>query len=365
MQQKLEIFYQRDLYVLAINFAQKAGIDAAQRNVIYRKYGDFLHRKGDYDTAMQQYLKAIDSTEPSQVIRKFLDSQRINNLIEYLEELHDHDRGTVDHTTLLLNCYAKLKNTDKLETFIKSGTNFDLETAISMCRQGGYFDQAVYLSKKNQEHELVVDILIEDSKDYKEALDYIWHLEPEMAYPNLMKYARVLLEHCPEDCTQVFVDYYTGVYKPKNNDTESSTPAGQGTSATTASNLSSFIPLPYRQASTMTITPAAAGQLARSDPDAAAVIEEPVRKYTIPKPRTAFSSFVDHPDNFITFLEACLKKDDLDENDKSGLYTTLFEIYLETAASRKGEEKKMWEAKAKRLIEGKDVSVISWPWEKG
>lgn len=70
MQQKLEILYQRDLYVLAINFAQKAGVDTVQRNVILRRYGDYLHRKGDYDTAMQQYLKAVDNTEPSQVIRK-------------------------------------------------------------------------------------------------------------------------------------------------------------------------------------------------------------------------------------------------------------------------------------------------------
>ena len=70
LQQKLEILYQRDLYILAINLAQKAGVDATQRNVILRKYGDFLHKKGDYDTAMQQYLKAIDNTEPSQVIRK-------------------------------------------------------------------------------------------------------------------------------------------------------------------------------------------------------------------------------------------------------------------------------------------------------
>ncbi len=55
---------------MAINFAQKAGVDAAQRNIILRKYGDYLYKKGDYDTAMQQYLKAIDNTEPSQVIRK-------------------------------------------------------------------------------------------------------------------------------------------------------------------------------------------------------------------------------------------------------------------------------------------------------
>jgi Tfp pilus assembly protein PilF len=70
--QKLEILYQRNLHVLAINMAQKAGLDSSQQNVILRKYGDYLYQKQDYDTAMQQYLKAIDNTEPSQVIRKVL-----------------------------------------------------------------------------------------------------------------------------------------------------------------------------------------------------------------------------------------------------------------------------------------------------
>lgn len=70
LQQKLEILYQRNLYILAINLAQKTDVDTMQQNAIYRRYGDFLYQKGDYDTAMQQYLRAIDNTEPSQVIRK-------------------------------------------------------------------------------------------------------------------------------------------------------------------------------------------------------------------------------------------------------------------------------------------------------
>jgi vacuolar protein sorting-associated protein 11 len=56
--------------VYAINLAQKAGMDSQHQNVIFRKYGDHLYQKADYDGAMQQYLKAIDNTEPSQVIRK-------------------------------------------------------------------------------------------------------------------------------------------------------------------------------------------------------------------------------------------------------------------------------------------------------
>ena len=192
--------YQRSLYVLAINFAQKAGADENQQNVIFRKYGDHLYQKGDFDTAMQQYLRAIENTEPSQVIRKvrelfllmditltipviqYLDTQRIHNLIQYLEELHEHQRATSDHTTLLLNCYAKLKDVEKLEEFIKSpgDLKFDLDTAITMCRQGGYFDQAAFLARKHNEHDIVVDVLIEDCKKYAEAMAYIWRLEPEI-----------------------------------------------------------------------------------------------------------------------------------------------------------------------------------------
>lgn len=81
----------------------------------------------------------------------------------------------------MLNCYAKLKDVEKLEKFIRSegDLKFDLETAINMCRQGGYFEQAAYLATMHGESDLVVDILIEDSKRYSEALDFIWHLDAE------------------------------------------------------------------------------------------------------------------------------------------------------------------------------------------
>lgn len=181
LQQRLEMLYQRNLYPFAISLAQKSGLDAQHQNVIFRKWGDHMYQKGEYDQAMAQYIKAIDNTEPSQVIRKFLDTQRIHNLIEYLEQLHEHEKATADHTTLLLNCYAKLKDIEKLEKFIKQPgeLKFDLDTAITMCRQGGYFEQAAYLGKKHGENDLVVDILIEDLKNYDEALNFIWHLDPQ------------------------------------------------------------------------------------------------------------------------------------------------------------------------------------------
>ena len=352
LQQKLEIFTQRNLYVLAINFAQKFNLDVAQRNVILRRYGDYLYKKGDFDTAMQQYLKAIDNTEPSQVIRKYLDTQRIHNLIEYLEELHEHDKATLDHTTLLLNCYAKLKDTKKLEDFINSGYNFDFDTAIAMCRQGGYYDQAVFLARKHNEHEIVVDVLIEDSGKYHEALDYIWRLDPESAYPNLAKYARVLLEHCSKEATQIFIDFYTGQFRPRKDQ-----PAINATATPTTGGLATFanyIPLPYRQKELA--SPATVGNQSIDGQIAESVSTEPILEYKIPKPRTAFSAFVDHPAEFITFLEACLNQENMDDSDKTDLYTALFEMYLEMASQKASAEKGDWEGKARRLIDNKQVS---------
>ncbi|KAF2995843.1 hypothetical protein E8E13_002838 [Curvularia kusanoi] len=366
--QKLDILYQRNLYVLAINLAQKAGLDASQQNVILRKFGDYLYSKQDYDTAMQQYLKAIDNTEPSQVIRKFLDTQRIHNLIEYLEELHDHHKATSDHTTLLLNCYAKLKDVDKLEEFIKSPDDlkFDLDTAISMCRQGGYYDQAAFLARKHGEHELVVDVLIEDSKRYAEALAYIWRLEPEVAYFNLMKYATILLQQIPKDTTQLFIDYYTAAFRPKKDAIViPSTPAsgggmgmGLGVASSAVQNLAALLPLPYMNTSALASPPAGDQKSTMSQ---AQIIEQisddPAPEYKVPKPRTAFSAFVDHPQEFIVFLEACIKSDNLREDDKVDLYTTLFEMYLHTASSKKDGERQAWENKAKKLVEGKDIPI--------
>ena len=272
--------------------------------------------------------------------------------------MHEHDKATVDHTTLLLNCYAKLKDTEKLETFIKSGNNFDFDTAITMCRQGGYHDQAVFLAQKHGEHDLVVDILVEDSKKYDEALHYIWRLEPELAYPNFMKYARVLLEHCSKDATQLFIDYYTGRYRPKRDLPDQPTPAVQSGAGIGLQSLTSYIPLAYRPgiASPATVG-SQSGNIAGVEA-AEAEAAETVPEYDIPKPRTAFSAFVDHPEEFTVFLESCIKQEHIEERDKVDLYTALFEMYLETASCEKDDEKREWEAKAKGLIDSKQVSSI-------
>jgi hypothetical protein len=117
-----------------------------------------------------------------------LDAQRIHNLVTYLQELHALGLANADHTTLLLNTYTKLKDVARLDSFIKTESlrsdaanskgelPFDLDTAIRVCRQAGYFEHASYLAKRYGRHEEYLRVMIEDAGKYGEALTYLRHL---------------------------------------------------------------------------------------------------------------------------------------------------------------------------------------------
>jgi hypothetical protein len=175
-----------------------------------------------------------------------------------------------------------------------------------------------------------------------------------------MKYARVLLENCSGDTTKVFVKYYTGRYEPKQDVviTQEETLEG-GFAATAVQNLTNLLPLPYMNTAVVK-SPPTQGDIKATISEGQVVqngAELSIPKYSPPRPRSAFSSFVDHPDEFIVFLEACLTEDGLKESDKVDLYTALFEMYLHKANERKGEGREIWEAKAKKLIEGRDIPI--------
>jgi len=182
-----------------------------------------------------------------------------------------------------------------------------------------------------------------------------------------MKYARVLIENCPRDATQLFVDYYTGKYRPRPKMVEvtpEAIEAAQGGLAAGAAvavqNFTNLIAL-RGNGTPSTPTNANAPINGQGDAVAAAAAAEDVATsdYTPPAPRTAFSSFIDHPNEFIVFLESCLESPELSKSDKTDLYTTLFEMYLHKASEKKGEGREEWEAKAKKLIGGEDIPMES------
>eukprot|EP01084_Bolivina_argentea_P100259 180057_1 len=172
---------------------------------------------------MEQYLQTIDKNstiEPSYVIRRFLDAQKIKNLTEYLARLHKFGTPTSDHTTLLLNCYTKLKDSSKLNEFInidedtKDGGgnryNFDVATAIRVCREAGLLTHARSLAKQDKQHQVYLDILLEEAalsqmnlRKYQEALKYIKNLSFFDAEKSMKRIGKTLIENEPKGTTEL------------------------------------------------------------------------------------------------------------------------------------------------------------------
>ena len=233
--ERLDLLFKKGLYNIAISIAAADKGDVAE---VQRRYGDHLYQKKDYDGAMSHYCMTIGSLEPSYVIRKYLDSQRIQSLTSYLELLHEKGLASADHTTLLLNCYTKSKDVKKLDAFLSidrtkvgkahdgsatddaelaNGANghgkssgpttpqFDVETAIRVLRSAEYFDHALAVAARAGEHELYVAILLEDLQRFPEALEYVRSLPPLKAAAELRRYGKALVTALPDDTTSLLM----------------------------------------------------------------------------------------------------------------------------------------------------------------
>jgi hypothetical protein len=289
---KLEILFRKNLYATAIQLAYNCDYDEKHIAEIYRMHGDHLHTKGDYDGATREYCNTVGHVSPSYVICKFLDAHRVHNLSDYLEALHAMDRiDSYDaagepkqsqahplHTTLLLNCYTKLKAVAKLNQFVQSqdesqgGGNkkykFDAGTAIKVLRLM-YPYHALHLAKASKQHAWYLRIVIDLHKQMQpeakagvgkagqsksgvlrgaasgggielnvslgsmgmglssgsslggggfepmlEALEYMWRLDQSLVMEYLPSYGKSILTSLPDETTQLIIALCTGRYKP-------------------------------------------------------------------------------------------------------------------------------------------------------
>ncbi|KAI5122199.1 hypothetical protein M0805_002688 [Coniferiporia weirii] len=409
--EKLEMLYRKNMFQLALSLASTQSLDASSVADIHRQYADYLYSKGDYDNAMHQFVSTIGYLQPSYVIRKFLDAQRIHNLVTYLQDLHSLGLANSEHTTLLLNTYTKLKDVARLDSFIKTESRpssssdasadeppFDLETAIRVCRQAGYFEHAGYLAKKYKRHEDYLRIQVEDSANYRDALAYVRRLDPEATENNLARYGRVMLANLPDETTQLLVDICTGntshsvdtddlpsarksTVAPAAtssylsylalglgpaNASESSTPP----SPSTATAKQSEEPKPTsRKANSVHDTPRT---MSPAPPSTLAMKPKPEKR---PSPRQYFSHFVDNMAKFVVFLEAVALRrwgqsvddtptpttepqpapldEEADKRDQVAVWNTLLELYL--TLSENESEKGFLQAKALALLQSDTI----------
>lgn len=164
---KMQMLFKRNLYTIAISVAQSQvlmsdlflqlftipylcggqRLDDPYVMDVRQKYADHLYAyahcrchhlhmtyflsgtqfsKGDFSGAMSEYLNTVvvgrAYTEPSYVICKHLEAFCTDELTRYLESLHEHKCASKLHTSLLLNCFTKAKQTKKLEQFLRTYT---------------------------------------------------------------------------------------------------------------------------------------------------------------------------------------------------------------------------------------------------
>lgn len=156
---------------------------------LYKLYGDHLFRRNDFEAAVAQYSHTIGFVPASYVIRRFLDSQRIGYLTSYLETLHSKGFASKDLTTLLLTCYTKTRDVDRLDAFISQGDafaahrdlledtpkvsnddqqlsienasrRFDISAAITTLRHAGYTKHAMKLALRYADHDSYLSMIL-------------------------------------------------------------------------------------------------------------------------------------------------------------------------------------------------------------
>lgn len=122
----------------------------------------------------------------------------------YLQALHDSKVATESHTSLLLNCYSKLKAEDNINKLLSQG-GFNLESGIKICKTAGYFKQALELAKLASSHDWVINILFEDLNDPMQVISYIAQLDPSSIAETFKKYGITLVKHLPKESTDILV----------------------------------------------------------------------------------------------------------------------------------------------------------------
>ena len=157
---KIQTLLKKGLYAEAREIARAANFPGEIIAEICKEHADNLYEKKQYDDALKQFIETIGHLNPSYVIQRYIEVPQLHNLILYLERLIDSPSSTSrhqanlssladynkDYTALLLNCYVKTKQPEKISQLIAKADNtsssakggesiFDVATAIEVCRQ--------------------------------------------------------------------------------------------------------------------------------------------------------------------------------------------------------------------------------------
>lgn len=355
--QQIELILQRELFSVAFSLAQQKKLPNETLLKIEMLHGDYLYDQSQFDEAIDIYIKCLelfdDKTEQDidefimNIITKFKEAVNIPNLTQFLIRLYEKSLASIDHITLLLCCYCKLKKIDSLDNFIndldltiENLQDLNFELIINLFKECGFYDQVLKLLYKLEQPNLIVDIQLNDLKKPKLALSYMKTLPIDELLLILIDHSENLLDSCPIETTELLINVFTGEYIPKESKESAVTDSKseeQLEKSVELSNYRAFLNyLSLQDTDDIKLNDGGSGK--SNSPT-----------YLPPKPNLIYASFTNHPKEFVIFLEASIEAFEKFQGksiDKQETIMTLIEIYLSLHKSTTDEE---WLTKASTL----------------
>lgn len=366
--QQVELISQRDLYTIALNLAKQHNLSDQITLQVTKAHAEYSYKSQDYESSINSYSDCLalflspprssESKAPElddfviSVITKFKEVSHINLMTRFLETLHRLQLADGGHITLLLCCYCRLKKTEALDSFIEqlpqSGTteaqklvdftDVDYTLLINVFIECQFYPQVILLLHKLNRPRELIDIQLRDLNQTNTCISYMRSLPVADLLGILIDYSKDLLDAVPLEATKLLIEVFTGKYKPqevepldeemlKKEEPETEKPQE---SVSSYSAFLSYFSL----------------NLGDSAQQEAVTPSEPT--YLPPLPSLVFACFMDHPKEFLVFLEACyqtLDKFQGSVTERQNLVTTLFEMYLSLYLTEL-EDQDQWREKA-------------------
>lgn len=230
-QTKVDRLCKKNRFQYAIQISNELNLGADTIANIHKLQGDYFYDSAKFEDSINEYIETIGFIEPSHVIQKFVEPHHAQNLMKYLNALQEKKLATKQHTTLLFNCYTKIRATGLLEQAVdkfveaaKNGEepNFDVETAVDVLKRNNYPKQAENLARAYKQYNLLLQLLYEN-QNYKGILDYLEQLHGEIIKKTLIEYGSEIMDNYEEGrqrLTKFAVKCCTEGIDNKNNKTE-------------------------------------------------------------------------------------------------------------------------------------------------
>ena len=138
------------------------------------------------------------------------------DMIVITSYIHANVQGvaSADHTSLLINCYCKMNQEENIRSFVQDVSakvitpsfKLNIEAAISVLRDSGFTQYALELATLYKDESYYVSILLNECKNYVEAIAFLRTKPRVEAAKVLQEYGHILVKHEPVGTTALLME---------------------------------------------------------------------------------------------------------------------------------------------------------------